>query len=185
MLAARWTACRKLREHPRRAISRRRHRHHSTIWDRISLGSPFITERAQEHRALRDTALVGAVGRLRGCVRAHGAAVGSNRCPGCSFFNELARYRRFWCGVVSENLCSLALRARAGAYRQPQTLVGGNATGCALIARPPALSRTHKMPPPLAAAALHWCTRPAGPSRTAHAWLRGTRGRRRRMGQPA
>ena len=84
VLAARWTACRKLREHPRRAISRARVGTKSTIWDRISLGSPFIRESTES------TALVGAVGRLsRLCHALQGADEGSNRCPVC-FFNELS-----------------------------------------------------------------------------------------------
>ena len=62
VLAARWTACRKLREHPRRAISRARVGTHATIWERISLGSPSIRESTES------TALVGVVGRCRGCV---------------------------------------------------------------------------------------------------------------------
>ena len=62
VLAARWTACRKLREHPRRAISRARVGTHATIWERISLSSPSIRESTES------TALVGVVGRCRGCV---------------------------------------------------------------------------------------------------------------------
>ena len=108
VLAARWTACRKLREHPRRAISRARVGTNSTIWDRISLGSPFIRESTEStalvgavgrlsrlcHALQREntesTALVGAVGRLsRLCHALQGADEGSNRCPVC-FFNELS-----------------------------------------------------------------------------------------------
>ena len=100
-LAARWTACRKLREHPRRAISRARVTH-STIWDRISLGSPSIRESTES------TALVGAVGRLsRLCHALHAAAEGSNRALDVFFLMNLLsteQYRRFLGGAVNPSM---------------------------------------------------------------------------------
>ena len=137
VLAARWTACRKLREHPRRAISRARVGTHATIWERISLGSPSIRESTEStalvgvvgrcrgcvgspsiRESTESTALVGAVGRLsRLCHALQGADEGSNRCPVC-FFNELslcilAMVRR--CILVCIGHASSELKRKAGA----------------------------------------------------------------------
>jgi hypothetical protein len=181
VLAARWTACRKLREHPRRAISRVRVGTNSTICDRISLGSPSI------RRALRAPRLFEWLVGCRGCVtrftRQMRARIDARS---VSFSTNWLGTGVFDGGAVSEKpvlLCSSC--SCAGAYRQRQRLLG-NATGCALIARLPALSRTHIKkchPSHHCSASLH--TRCRAPSRTGHAWLRGTRGRRRRMGQLA